>query len=538
MKKLLTRIFGLLTVEERREGIKVVLSVFVNALMDFFSIAALLPILYFLMDGTGERSAALPFCGIAMAVCLLKYLVGTRLLSYQNKYTLGIYKRLSFALYSSYFNRGLLYIRTQGVSRLGYEVNALCYSFSRSILGSILKMAADSLLIILVLAALLVYSPVMVLILLLSFIPFVLVYVFIIRKKAKLCGEQEMLAKREQARVVSDTFGGYADLQVQNAFPQYSRQFEEGVDSIVESRMKMENIIRLPLLLSEAAVVVGLTVLALFGDGDVRMLIGVFAVAAFRLLPAVRAILSGWTSVQNSGYSLDMIEEGLKEVVTPQEEELDFTESIVFDRLSYSYPDGGRVLEDFNLKIDKGEYIGFRGDSGAGKSTLFNLLLGFLPADEGGILIDGHALSDAGRRSWLGKVGYVPQDVFIFKASLAENISLGAGETDRERVDAILRSLNMGGWLDALPEGLDTSLGERGGRLSGGQRQRIGIARALYRDISVLLLDEATSSLDNENEREILEIISGLRDSRKDLTILSIAHRDSSLVRCDRIINI
>ena len=140
--------------------------------------------------------------------------------------------------------------------------------------------------------------------------------------------------------------------------------------------------------------------------------------------------------------------------------------------------------------------------------------------------------------SWLRRVGYVPQEVYIFHGSLAENIALGCKEIDRERVLRILRQVSLDKWLQTLPEGMDTVLGKSGGRLSGGQKQRIGIARALYKDIDVLLLDEATSALDNATEREINETLNELKRTYERLTVLSIAHRESSLAYCDRVITL
>jgi ABC-type multidrug transport system fused ATPase/permease subunit len=140
--------------------------------------------------------------------------------------------------------------------------------------------------------------------------------------------------------------------------------------------------------------------------------------------------------------------------------------------------------------------------------------------------------------SWLRKVGYVPQDVFIFQGTLAENIALGCKEINRERVLRVLEQVSLGKWLQTLEHGIDTALGEAGGRLSGGQKQRIGIARALYKEIDVLLLDEATSALDNQTEKEVNETLSQLKRTYEQLTILSIAHRESSLAYCDRVITL
>ena len=196
------------------------------------------------------------------------------------------------------------------------------------------------------------------------------------------------------------------------------------------------------------------------------------------------------------------------------------------------------MLENFSCIISKGEYVGFRGSSGIGKSTLFNLLIGLLSPSGGRILIDGTPLSAENRKAWLQHIGYVPQEVFIFNGTLAENIALGCKWIDKKRIEDILEKVSLANWMKSLPNGLDTVMGEGGSKLSGGQKQRIGIARALYKEANVLFLDEATSALDNQTEKEVNETLSQLKKSYQGLTILSIAHRESSLAYCDRIITL
>lgn len=541
MKDHLKRIYNLLLPSERKVGLKVILVVFLTALLDFASLASLFPLLYYLLDESGDSTSVLWFCLMAASVIMLKGFIVVKSSQLQNKYLLSLYKRLSFSLFHSYYKRGLLFIRKQGSNRLGYEVNSMTFAFSQSILAPILRIAGDCILIFLVSIALFIYDWISVLVLYASFLPFMGIYMWVVRKKVNKYGVQEQQAKREQARVVMDTFRGYTDLEVNGAFPLRQASFLQGMDKVTESRVKLDTLLRLPLLLSELSVVVGLTMLVLFGSGDVKVLVGIFAVAAFRLLPALRAILTGWTQIQNASICLDTVEAGLKDLDNEQprlNEKVCFNKQIEINGVSYAYPNGGNVLSDFNAIIHKGEYIGFRGSSGVGKSTLFNLLLGFLRPDQGEILIDGSSLTPEVQGSWLHRVGYVPQEVFIFNATLAENIALGSKDIDRQRVMDIIQLVSMDSWLKSLSNGIDTELVESGGNLSGGQKQRIGIARAIYKDIDVLFLDEATSSLDNDTEHEINETLSRLRNTYKQLTILSIAHRESTLSYCDRIITL
>lgn len=539
---MLKEIYHLLLPSERRMGMRVIMAVFFSALLNFAGLAALIPVLLFLIEEKEEKGEALLFCLLAVGFILFKNVLVMGLSRFQNYFLLSLYKRLSFSLFSSYYHRGILFISRLGSTRLGYEVNYVCYAFSMSLLSPLLNMTADVLLILLVTAVLLVYAPMTVLMLYLAFFPFMLMYIFGIKRRIRYYGKKELLARREQTRIVTEAYKGYAELEVNHAFPSLQHSFLKGLDTISFCRLKLETVYHLPLCLSELSVVIGLTLLALSGTGNVKALVGIFAVGAFRLLPALRESLSAWTQIQNSVFCLRIIKAGMEDLFSTFEEKptagLSFEKEIAISNLSYTYPEGKRVLKEFDCTIRKGEYIGIRGSSGIGKSTLFNLLLGFLKPDGGEIRIDGVLLSAENRKLWHRRIGYVPQGVFILDGTLAENVALGCCDISKEKVKRILRQVRLDEWVDELPQGIDTLLGESGARLSGGQKQRVGIARALYKEVDILLLDEATSALDTATECEINEMICGLRNDYRGLTVLSIAHRESSLAFCNRIITL
>lgn len=539
---MLKEIYHLLLPSERRMGMRVIMAVFFSALLNFAGLAALIPVLLFLIEEKEEKGEALLFCLLAVGFILFKNVLVMGLSRFQNYFLLSLYKRLSFSLFSSYYHRGILFISRLGSTRLGYEVNYVCYAFSMSLLSPLLNMTADVLLILLVTAVLLVYAPMTVLMLYLAFFPFMLMYIFGIKRRIRYYGKKELLARREQTRIVTEAYKGYAELEVNHAFPSLQHSFLKGLDTISFCRLKLETVYHLPLCLSELSVVIGLTLLALSGTGNVKALVGIFAVGAFRLLPALRESLSAWTQIQNSVFCLRIIKAGMEDLFSTFEEKptagLSFEKEIAISNLSYTYPEGKRVLKEFVCTIRKGEYIGIRGSSGIGKSTLFNLLLGFLKPDGGEIRIDGVLLSAENRKLWHRRIGYVPQGVFILDGTLAENVALGCCDISKEKVKRILRQVRLDEWVDELPLGIDTLLGESGARLSGGQKQRVGIARALYKEADILLLDEATSALDTATECEINEMICGLRNDYRGLTVLSIAHRESSLAFCNRIITL
>ena len=529
--------------EERRRAVKVAASVFLSSMLDFAGLAALLPVLYYLLEGESQRSAALFFGVLAVSVVALKGVLAVFLGRFQSRFLLELYRRLSFSLFDAYCRRGLLFIREKGVSRLGYEVNNVCFAFTQSVLAPMLKMAGEALLLFFVTVALLVYDFRTVAVLYAAFLPFLAAYVFAVRKSLLKYGKVEQEAQRRQVRVVNDAFGGFPELDVNDAMDSFRQAFRSGMEEVSRSRLKRFTLMSLPAFLCELAVVVGLVFLAWVSTGDVKMVVGLFAVASFRLLPALRGVVSGWSVMQNAAYCLDIIEEGLeagrpqKEEALGKEEKVEWQEGLELDKVDFSYADGTKVLEAFSCSVKKGEFVGFKGGSGVGKSTLFNMILGFMEPQSGRILIDGKPLDAGNRHSWLEHVGYVPQEVFLFDGTLAENVALGCKAIDRKRVARILEGLSLAGLVERLPEGMDTVLSEKGLQLSGGERQRVGIARALYRNMDVLLLDEATSALDEATEKEVNGVIRELRSRCKGLTVLLIAHRESTLLYCDRIIS-
>ena len=215
---------------------------------------------------------------------------------------------------------------------------------------------------------------------------------------------------------------------------------------------------------------------------------------------------------------------------------LDFNDEIRFEQVSFQYPNTEAwVLSDVDLVIRKGARVGFVGKTGGGKSTALDLLMGLLDPVRGRILVDGVAITGTHGRSWQRTIAHVPQSIFLSEASMAENIAFGVppSKIDHERVREAARIARIADFIESQPQGYEASVGERGIRLSGGQRQRVGIARALYKRASVLVFDEATSALDNSTERELMDSIEALS---RDLTILMIAHRLSTVERCDEIV--
>ena len=271
--------------------------------------------------------------------------------------------------------------------------------------------------------------------------------------------------------------------------------------------------------------------------------LGTLALGAQRLLPTLQQSYSSWAGIVGSQASLTdvlgMLDQPLPpEALQPAPPALPFRDAARFVGVRFRYSsDGPWVLNGLDFTIRKGSRIGIVGTTGSGKSTAFDLLMGLLTPTEGEVLVDGQPVSGKLVRAWQRTIAHVPQSIFLADTTLAENIAFGVPREaiDLGRVRQAAHQAQIAEFLESRTEGYDTLIGERGVRLSGGQRQRIGIARALYKQASVLVFDEATSALDNATERSVMDAIEGLN---RELTIVLIAHRLSTVRRCDTIIEL
>lgn len=277
---------------------------------------------------------------------------------------------------------------------------------------------------------------------------------------------------------------------------------------------------------------------------DIIQYLSVFAIAAYRIVPGASRILS---SFQNLKYIEPSIKLLLQEfdsknnsyikknnLLIENSKPLKFQNEINLKNVSFSYPTRKEFsLSKISMNIKKGEFVGVIGKTGSGKSTLINLLIGLLKPTEGKIVVDEFNINES-LKEWYKKIGYVPQSVYLTDDTIKKNIGFGLLEEniDDDLIKRAVEKANLNEFLNSLPNGLETIVGEKGINISGGQQQRIGIARALYRDPEILILDEATSSLDQSTEKKIIESIEALKGKK---TLIVITHRLYTVEKCDKI---
>ena len=357
------------------------------------------------------------------------------------------------------------------------------------------------------------------------------------------------LAAKQQIKCLQEGLGAIRNVMLDGTYSTYLNQYNNADRQLRILQASNQFLGIFPRYAVEAF---GLVVVALLGGfmairqdsvSTIITLLGTFALGSQRLLPALQQAYSGWSAMRSFNADfyavLEMLTQDIPSVCVSQNA-LSYRESILLKNVSFKYnssqPD---VLDCINVEIFCGDRIGVVGVTGSGKSTFIDILMGLLCPSSGKILIDGNDLHDNSApyrlNAWRSTIAHVPQNIYLSDCSIAENIAFGIpfDQIDIDRVRSCAAKAQIADFIESTPFAYDNIVGERGVCLSGGQRQRIGIARALYKRAKVLIFDEATSALDTTTEEAVMESIEGLSD---DLTIIMIAHRLSTVQRCDRIL--
>ena len=390
-------------------------------------------------------------------------------------------------------------------------------------------------------------------ILLVILILFLFIYKF--RRRVAGWGKEASESNKEMVRIINHGVGGFKESRILGCASYFEGQMNVQAQKYKRSVENYHAFDLLPRYILEPVLItfiVGFTVISLFLGRNIESLtatLGVFGIAAVRLLPAASGLIQAYGGVKRSSYVLDLLYSDLKEIERVQRTQtisqprlsktksmlpLSFEKSIQIKNLSYTYPGADTsALDKISVEIVKGQSIGIIGKSGAGKTTLVDVILGLLEVNQGYFTVDGISVLDQMPR-WQALIGYIPQSIFLIDDTLERNIAFGVPDQkiDSKKLAQAVQAAQLSEVVAQMPDGLKTQVGERGVLLSGGQRQRVGIARALYHKREVLVLDEATAALDNETESLVTQAIESLSGNK---TLIVIAHRLTTLEHCDRI---
>ena len=271
-------------------------------------------------------------------------------------------------------------------------------------------------------------------------------------------------------------------------------------------------------------------------------MLGTLALGAQRMMPLMQQCYLAWHSIFSTYASLNdvlnILNQPTSKPLSKTAKKINFENLLKLKKIVFSYGSGKIILNNLSLEINRGTKIGIVGKSGSGKSTLLDILMGLLFPSAGTIEVDGYSLRRKDISGWQKNIAHVPQQIFLTDSSMAENIAFGKKEEeiDFENISKVLKITQLEDFVNSLPEGVHTLVGEFGAKLSGGQRQRIGIARALYKKARIVILDEATSSLDSLTEKKIMNAINDTYGF--ETTFIMVAHRISSLKHCDYLIKV
>jgi ATP-binding cassette, subfamily B, bacterial PglK len=423
-------------------------------------------------------------------------------------------------------------------------------SFVRQVLKPGVQVVAETVLVVVLTAVLLVITPVATLIALAVLGPSVGVLLAVVQPRLKALGRASQESRRGTLLAMQQALGGLRDIRLLGREREFARAFSRERRVMARTAYLKHTLAELPRVLIETtfvlviALVFLLAVLTTDGPEAVVSTLGVFAYAGLRLQPSLRKIVQGLNHIRFGSATVDdlladraRVDAALarrKGLVTP-EGPRPLTRAIELRNVSFSYaPDAPPALRDVDLTIRRGEFVGICGPTGGGKSTLVDLIAGLLEPTAGEVLVDGEPLGPH-PTWWYAQLGMVSQGVFLIDDTLRANIAFGQApaEVDEEVLRRAVTRAQLGPVVDALPDGLDTIVGERGVRLSGGQRQRVAVARALYREPSVIVFDEGTSALDAATEAALVAAVDELKVGR---TLISVAHRISTVRAADRII--
>jgi ABC-type multidrug transport system fused ATPase/permease subunit len=502
--------------------------------------------------GFGSVNAFLVALGLGVVVFVILrnvFLALTHyvLIRYSHMRSYSISKRL----FAEYLSRPYTFFLGKNSSELNRDVLAEVTNLVRGYLIPALHFLSRAIIALAIVAFLIVMDPLVALVVAASVsLLYGLVYAAV-RGKLVTLGRKRLLANRGRYQTTTEAFAGIKDVKLLGKERALVKEFERPARDYARYNAMRNVLSTVPKFALEAvtlSVVMLVVIYMVAFVADFRSaipLIGVYAFAAFRLMPSLKAAFQHLAKMRSQEPVVDLVAEQFPDGLPPEKGQLSrqsdiiplpLERSVELRAIRFNYPNtDAPAIRDLSLYIERGTTVGLVGPTGCGKTTTVDILLGLLTPQEGGLYVDNELVGPQSIRRWQVNLGYVPQHIYLSDNSLARNIAFGIPERkiDMEAVERAARVANLHDFVEReLPEGYDTFVGERGVRLSGGQRQRVGIARAVYHNPAVLVLDEATSALDSVTEAAVMDAIHNLAHEK---TIIVIAHRITTVRECDNI---
>ncbi|EAH8236621.1 ATP-binding cassette domain-containing protein [Campylobacter coli] len=552
---MLKKIFFILSKEDKKFLFSLLLfSVFIS-FIESFAISLVMPFITLASDFSYfDRSKyliqlkdylALPVFEIIVyfgVVLIVFYVLRALLNSYYfhllARFSKGRYHAIAYKVFAKFLNTDYENFTQKNQSEILKSITGEVYNLSTMISSFLLMMSEIFVVLLLYTLMLLVnYKITLFLSLFMIINAFILIKVLSpIVKKAGLKREEAM---KNFFEILNTNLNNFKLIKLKTKEDGVLNLFKTQSEIFAKANITNESVSAMPRIYLEGVgfcVLVFIVVFLVFKNqsdiSGILATISIFVLALYRLMPSANRIITSYHDLLYYRSSLDIIYQILKQKEESLgEEKIDFDKELRLENLSFGYKDKKNLFTCLNLSIKKGEKIAFIGESGCGKSTLVDIIIGLLSPREGRVLVDKNELNMKNVKNYRQKIGYIPQNIYLFNDSIAKNISFG-DEVDEEKLQRVIKQANLEYFVKNLPQGVQTKVGDGGSNLSGGQKQRIAIARALYLDPEILVLDEATSALDTESEVRIMDEIYKIS---KDKTMIIIAHRLSTITRCDSI---
>lgn len=535
-----------------------------GALWELLGITAIMPFVNVAMDPqsifeSDMLSSVYQFFNMTSPNMFLAFLAGVLILIYviKNLYltamNYGIYrfsynnqKRISEKLLSSYLKQPYTFFLQKNSAELIRNISEDVSMLIDTVLSA-MQLVVEFLVCGLLLIYLLFMDKTITLVVGAVLLLFLFLIMRTIKKNIRKRGQNVREAREGITKWLFQTFGGIKETKLLEREDFFRNRYSEHSAKFAYNHGIYQTLSYIPKPAMETvciASLLGVIAIKLLRGVDSEYFIStisIFAVAAFRLLPAFNRITGFMSRIMFNHYGVNSVYHDLKEVEELEKElkareclveKLPFEREIEIKNICFHYPNvEENVLDNVSITIPKNKSVAFVGPSGAGKTTLADIILSVLTPQKGAVLVDGENI-EHNLKQWHSKLGYIPQSIYLIDDTIRNNISYGIEEEeiDEERIWEVIKEAQLKEFVDSLENGLDTYIGEGGVRLSGGQRQRIGIARALYGDPEILILDEATSALDTDTENAVMEAIDSLAGKK---TLIIIAHRLSTIENCD-----